>query len=236
MELVLPVVVAPGRHAHGQLDAAQTHRVAEEQAVAQDGSHVVPGILVRETGEDGISPGKTHLLDDVVGRDVVVNIPKIHLGKGLFQQTHRLQRLHIVLIGLLSVQFHGVGIGHHLALQGYGTQAVALEFQGQELAGSIFQRGKQADIRVGEHLGLPGFQVNLPQVGNAGIIGAADEVFVIQGETELSQVGIFPGEQFYGIEDGLGQLPGVEQQEGMLSVVSLARHGQPLAVVADSHV
>ena len=136
------------------------------------------------------------------------------------------------MVGLLAEQFNGVGVVHHLSLQGDRTHAIPLEFQGQQLSGRDFQRGEQADIRIGQQFHLMGGQFNLPEVRYARIVRTANEVAVVQRKTELTQVAVFPGNQFLGGEQGRLQVPGAEQQQGMLAVVALGRHRQELTVVA----
>ena len=236
VELVLERIAAPGRNAHTQLEGAEPHRVAKEDAVSQNRSHTVPGQRILKTGEGGIGSGKTHFLQGAVGRDGMVHIPKLHLGKRLFQKAHLLQGLRVILIRLLAIELHGIRILHHLAGKRHGLQAIPFELEGQDFPGSNLEGSEQADVRVGHHLCLAGFQVDLPEVGNAGIVGTANKVLIVQRETELSQVGILEGEEFHGIENGLREFFQVEKDERMLAVVSLAGERKVLSVMAHIQV
>ena len=86
---------------------------------------------------------------------------------------------------------------------------------------------EESDVGIGEHLHLARLEVDLPEVGDTGVVGTAYQVFVVEREAELSQVGIFPRHQFHGLEDGLCQSFGIEHQERMLTIVTLTGHRQP---------
>ena len=124
----------------------------------------------------------------------------------------------------------------HGAVERYGPQAVALELKRQQFAGSDLQRGEKADVGIGEQLHLARGDVDLPKIGDAGIVRAADQVFVVEREAELSQVAVFPGNERFGLEKGLGKVLGPEEQERMLAIVALPGHRKHLAVVADVDV
>ena len=78
---------------------------------------MVPGFGIGETADDRIGTCELHLLQDVVGRDVVIHIAEVCLRQRVLEQTDLLHRLLVVLIGELSVQVHGIGILHHLACE-----------------------------------------------------------------------------------------------------------------------
>ena len=188
VDSVFPVIAAPWRHTQVKLDAAQAHRILEEEAVAKHRGYVVPAIGVGEAGNSGICSCETHLLKHIVRSDVVIYIAEIQLRQRLTQQTNLLQGLHVILISLLSVKDHGVGVFHNLAVESHRAHTVPLEFEGEELVRSNFQRCEEAYISIGDHIHLARFKIDLPEIGYTGVIRATDEVFVVKREAELPQV------------------------------------------------
>ena len=164
VELVFQVVAAPRRGAQRNLHAAEPHRVVEDEPIAEHGRHVVPRLGIGKARHNGIGTREAHLLEHVVGSDVVVDIAEVNLGQRFLEQAQRLKGLAVLLVGHMAVQLHGIGIFDHLAGQLDGAHAVALKLQSQQLAGLRFQGRKQADVGIGEHLRLMGGDVNLPEV------------------------------------------------------------------------
>ena len=80
VELVLPVVITPRGETECQFHAAQSHRVVHIETIAYHRSHFVPGFGVGETADNGVGAGKSHLLEDIVGRDVVIYIAEVFPG------------------------------------------------------------------------------------------------------------------------------------------------------------
>ena len=232
VEAVLQVVGAPGRYAHVHDQAAQPYGILEGEPIPQHRRHVVPGFPVRKAGHDRVGAGKVHLLEGIIRGDAMVHVAKGDGRNRFFQPAYGFQGLRVAVVGLLAEQLDGIRIGHHLPVQGDRAHAVPLEFQGQQLSGRDFQRGEQANVRVGQQLHLMGGQFYLPEVRYARIIGTADEITVVQRKTELTQVAVFPGNQFLGGELRRRQVPGAEQQQGMLAVFALGGHRQELTVVA----
>ena len=232
MQLVFPLMAAPRGDAHPHLEGTESHGVAEVKAIAHHGRHLVPRLAVGETGKGGISPFKGHFLQHVVGGDVVIDVAKLPDGQRLAEQSYRVEGLTVGFVGTLAIERDGIRIANHPPLKGDWQHAVAFKLQGQQAVGGNFERGKQADVGVGEHLHLPCLDIHLPEVADAGIVGTAYQVAVVEREAELPQVGIAPRHQLYGLEDGLLQLLQVEEHERLLAVVARACQREEGAVVA----
>ena len=231
VQAVLPGVVAPWRYAQRETDTAQSHGVVHGQAVAQHRCDMIPTVGIGKARDGGISPCKAHLLEHMVGGDMVVDIAKLDSGQRVVQQAHLFECVAVLLVGRLPIQLYGIGIGHHLAVECYRSHTVALKLQRQQLSGLYFERSKHSDAGIGKHLHLPGGDVDLPEVRHTGVVATAHEILIVERKAELSQVGIAPRHQFYRFVNGLLKLLEVKQQQGVFAVVALSGHRQPGAIV-----
>ena len=236
MQPVFPWVVAPWRYTQREPDTAQTDRIVHGQAVAQHRCDMIPTVGIGKARDGGISPSKAHLFQHMVRGDMVVNIAKLDSGQRVAQQAHLFECVAVLLVGRLTIQLYGIGIGHHLPFQCYRSHTVALKLQRQQLSRLYFERSKHSDAGIGKHLHLPGGYVDLPEIRHTGIVATAHQILIVERETELSQVGIAPRHQFYRFVNGLFKLLEVKQQQGVFAVVALSGHRQPSAIVTHIYI
>ena len=147
---------------------------------------MIPGFGIGKAADDRVGSCEPHLFKNVVRRDVVIYIAKVLPGQRVSEQTNLFHRLLVVLIGQLAIEVYGIGIFHHLTREHDGLQSVALELERQQLPGRYLQGCKETDVGIGEHLHLACLYVNLPEIRDARIVRATNQVLVIQREAELS--------------------------------------------------
>ena len=197
---------------------------------------MVPRLGIGKARNGGEGTRKAHLLQHIVGCDVVIDVAELNLRQRFFEQSHLLQHFLVFLVCPLAEQFNSVGIVHHLTVQRYRAHAVALKFQCYQFARFNLQRCKQADVGIGKHFHLVGGNVNLPEVRNTCVVRTANQVAVVEREAELSQVAVLPSDQLLGFELGVCQFLSTQQLQGVLTVIALGGHREQLAVVADVDV